>query len=66
MIYTCGEGHEINIYLVNGVETVIINDFTTGKLIKKIVPESEGRLQEMREKLLDGECPICDKWETKA
>ena len=62
MIYTCSEGHETTIYPVNGVETVVINNYLTGKMVKKIVPATENELQEIRRTLEEGECLICDAW----
>jgi len=66
MIYTCGEGHETAIYPVNGVETVVTNDYLTGKMLQKIVPATENGLRKMKARLEEGDCPLCDNWEYEA
>jgi len=61
-MHTCGEGHETMIVESGGEEIILVHDQNTGECLYTIKGE-DFEIQDMKERLNNGECPVCDDWE---
>ena len=61
-MYTCSECHETTITNMKGELIIITFDVLTGRITTVHWPADEEELEALKEKLQDGECPVCDGW----